>query len=361
MKKLLVPTLTLFLGSLLAAQAQFTPGNLAVLQLGTGLGALSSAGTPVFIDQFNISTANQTVNQFVTIPTDGTGLVLSGTATSEGALTLSSDGSILTFGGYSAAAGTATIASSTAPRQAGTANAGGLFSIAANTSSSMSGNNIRTVVSDGQNNWLAGPGGVFYQASGSLSLTAITTSSNVRTENIFNGSLYFSIGSGATRGIFAFAGTPSSASSGSIFINTGATSSPYDFALNAAGTIAYVADDRSAASGGGIQKWVFDGTSWSLSYTLALGAAAAGGARQLTVDWSAANPIIYATTTEASANRLVDIADTGAGAAFTTLATAGVNTVFRGVDFTPTPEPSTLALGGLGLATLAWFRRNRKA
>ena len=34
------------------AQAQFTAGDLVVLQEGDGSAALSSAGTPIFLDQF---------------------------------------------------------------------------------------------------------------------------------------------------------------------------------------------------------------------------------------------------------------------------------------------------------------------
>ena len=350
----------LIAASLSAAHAQFTAGDLAVLQVGTGSAALSSAGTALFIDQFNTSTVGQTVSPFLSIPTDGTGLVTSGSATSEGALTLSTDGTYLTFGGYAAAAGTTGVANGTAPREAGNISAGGVFSVAANTSAALSGNNIRSVVSSGNNNWLAGPTGVYYQSSGSSSLTTVQTALNARVDNIVNGSLYFSVGSGSTRGIYAFSGNPTAASTPTLLFNTGSSSSPYDFALNAAGTVAYVADDRSAASSGGIEKWTFDGSAWTLAYTLALGTTSAGGARELTVDWSGANPIIYATTTEASANRLVDVVDTGSSATYTTLATAPANTAFRGVDFAPTaaPEPATLALAGLGgLMALVAVRR----
>ena len=345
------------------AQADFTAGDLAVLQIGTiGSGsAPSSAATALFIDQFNTTTLNQTIAPLITIPTDGSGLTLSGTATSEGELTLSSDQSKLTFGGYFASAGTLTIASSSVAREVGNLNPSAQFLITANSSSSLSGNNIRGTVSDGQNNWLVGPTGVYNQQSGNLSLTALQTTLNTRDVNIFNNNLYFSVGSGSSRGIYGYSGTPSSASSPTFFINTGSSSSPYDFALNSAGTVAYIADDRSAASGGGIQKWTYDGTTWSLAYTLALGTTTAGGARQLTVDWSGANPIIYATTTETTANRLVDLIDTGSGSTYSVLATAAANTVFRGVDFAPVPEPSTLALAGTAAIAFLGLRRKQKS
>jgi hypothetical protein len=132
--------------------------------------------------------------------------------------------------------------------------------------------------------------------------------------------------------------------------------SSYDYAINSAGTIAYVADDGTID---GIQKWQLISGTWTLNYTLGVGTTT--GARQLTVDWSGANPTIYATTGETSANRLVEITDTGAGSAYTTLDTAAANTVFRGVDFV-VPEPSACALIGLGLAGLWGFqRRNRNS
>jgi hypothetical protein len=53
------------------------------------------------------------------------------------------------------------------------------------------------------------------------------------------------------------------------------------------------------------------------------------------VDWSGSNPLIYATTAEGSANRLVKITDTGSASTATTLATASPNTIFRGVAFAP--------------------------
>ena len=59
------------------------------------------------------------------------------------------------------------------------------------------------------------------------------------------------------------------------------------------------------------------------------------GARGVAVDFSGVQPVIYATTAESSTNRLVAITDTGAASAAATLATAGVNQIFRGVALAP--------------------------
>jgi hypothetical protein len=367
--KLTTLKLQFFCGSLLAlvtpaVQAQFTTGDLVVLQAGNG-GALSSAGAPLFLDQFDTTTPGQTVTPFVSIPSGGTGLVLSGSATSEGELTRSSDGSILTFGGYAAAAGTSSVASGTAPREVGSVNNAGTFSVIANSSTAMSGNNIRGAVSDGQNYWITSPSGVFYQPVSSSTLTTVSSGTNARVANIFNSTLYYSTASGTARGIYAYTGTPTGTVTSSLLIGTGASSSPYDFFIN--GNTAYIADDSGNATGG-IQRWDFNGSSWALTYTIGTGVANVG-ARQFTVDTTTAGgPTIYATTAETSANRLISVKDVGSAAAdaatLVTLGTSPTGEIFRGVDFAPVvvPEPSSLGLSAMGLAVLFKFaRRDRKS
>ena len=48
-------------------------------------------------------------------------------------------------------------------------------------------------------------------------------------------------------------------------------------------------------SGGGIKRYQFDGSTWSLAYTLNNGLDA--GARYVMADFSGANPVVYAVTT----------------------------------------------------------------
>jgi hypothetical protein len=145
------------------------------------------------------------------------------------------------------------------------------------------------------------------------------------------GNLYFSTQK-ITNGIWKISGTPAVPASASLLIKTGSSSTPYAFAFNPGFTTAYVADDTLTGKGG-VQRWDFNGSAWAMSY--AFTGITNSGARGVAVDFSGANPVIYATTAEASTNRLVSVTDTGAAAAVTTLATAGVNQVFRGVSLAP--------------------------
>ena len=318
----------------------FTTRNLAVLRVGEGSASLTSAGTALFVDEY--TPAGSRV-QSLALPANGSGaLVASGTASSEGALMRSPDGSALCLAGYNADAGTASIASTTAaavPRAAATLDAGGSFALAASTSTQFNGNNVRSAATDGTNNfWAAGGNsGTYYLGTASAPATVQSALANTRVLNAFNGNLYFTVGSGTARGLYAFAGLPVSSASATQLIDTGSSSSPYAFVINAAGTLAYIADDSSVAAGGGIQKWTNNAGTWSLAYTLTN---AGTGGRGLVADFSGASPVLYATTSESSANRLVAITDTGSASLATTLATAPTYTVFRGVAFTPESAPA---------------------
>ena len=174
---------------------------------------------------------------------------------------------------------------------------------------------------------------------------------NTRVANIFNGQLYVSSASGAFQGVGTVgSGLPTTGGQSLALLPgfpTASGPSPYDFWFASASTL-YVADDRTNGSGG-LQKWVFGGSTWSLAYTLAV--TANTGCRGLTGTFSGDDPVLFATTSD---SKLVKVTDLGAGSPFTLLATAGTNTAFRGVDFTPAPEPASVFL--LSLAGL-WLRR----
>lgn len=356
------------------ARAQFTPGNVTVLRVGTGA-ALSNASTALGLYEYNGATPGAPTYTFDLPSTGASAITSSGSATSEGLISRSADGGSIVVPGYNTAAGLTGVASSTTaavPRGIGTVSYSGTYNLAG-TTTNYSGNNVRGATSDGTNYWAAGANTGITLVPGTTIVSS--TSVNNRAMDIQNGQLYFSTGSGTNRGVYAVGtGVPTAeGTTATVVVNTGAAASSYQFAFSpgplAAGSFAYVADDRTTGSGtanpnGGIQRWNFDGTTWALAYTLSTDDALTvggtdSGARGLAVDFSGANPVLYATSTETSANRLLRFVDLGAGSAYTVLNTADTNTIFRGValsPFAPVPEPTTvlgLSVAALGLARLA--------
>jgi autotransporter-associated beta strand protein len=324
----------------------FAVGHLVVNRIGDGSGTLGSTGTAVFMDEY---TGGGTLVQSVALATNGANATVnSGSASSEGALARATDGSVITLGAYNANSGTAGIASTTSvsvPRVAVTLNVNGISALAATTASQFSGANIRSTATDGTNNfWAVGQtSGTYYLGTNSTAATVQSAIANSRVISTFNGNLYFSAGAAGNFGVYQFTGLPTGSATPTKIIDTTASSSPYAFAFNAANTVAYIADDAAITSGGGIQKWTNNAGTWSLAYTLTN---AGTGSRGLTVDFTGANPVIYATTTESQTNRLFTITDTNVNATATTLATAAVNTVFRGVSFAPVSLAVYTVTGG---------------
>jgi hypothetical protein len=117
-----------------------------------------------------------------------------------------------------------------------------------------------------------------------------------------------------------------------VFLSAGSKASPQGFVFNPTFTTAYLAD-KNLAGNGGIQRWDWNQGAWTRSYVFT--GLTNVGAVGVAADFSGATPVVYATTAEDSGNRLVSIADTGADSPVITLATAGVNQVFRGVTFAP--------------------------
>ncbi len=343
--------------------ASISVADLYVVQVGDGAAALSTASAAAFIKKFADAGGSPTAT--INLPTADAGsnkaLTLSGSATSEGFLALSTNGQYLTMAGYGVGPGTAAVAqtdSTIVNRVIGRidVNSGSVDTTTALTDAYTSGGaasnaNIRSAVSsDGTQFWTTGTAaaattasaGVRYSVLGGTTSTQLSsTPTNTRVVGIANGQLYVTTASGSNIGVNSI-GTGLPTSSGettsllpgfSAATGTG-TASPYDFWFKDANTV-YVADDRTQASGGGIQKWLFNSGSgnWELAYTLATGSGSNSGARALAGSIVGADTILYATTTAASANRLVKIVDSGAGAVYSDLATAPTNTAFRGVEF----------------------------
>lgn len=341
-----------------ATAAPFTAGNLAVQRVGTGTIALSSAATAVFVDE--ITTAGVVV-QSLSVPTNSASVLLnSGTATSEGAMSLSTNGQLLSVVGYSTNYGAASVAGSSSascPRVIGTLNGNGLFNLAASNSTSFNANNIRGGVTDGAGNyWAVGANsGVVYMGTGAQ--TALSgTVANSRVIRQFGGNLYYSTGSG-NRGIIQISGTPTSGSlsSTNYIIPTGAqfgtNSSPYAFVFDPTMSVAYVADtnpNTNSASVGGVEKWTNNAGVWGFAYTLAYGT---NGATGLAVDFSQANPVVYGTT--ALGTSIFKVVDTGASSVGTLVCTAPANELYHGLSLAPVAPPSAAVVTPTSISAAA--------
>jgi hypothetical protein len=349
--------------------ASITGGNLLVERLGDGTTALTNAATQVAILEY--ATSGGSTVQTIALPTTGANQVTdSGTATSNGYLNVYNG--LVGVPGYNSPLGTTSVAATntkvgTVLGQDGLVASRTLFPAAPNVIP-FSGNNFRSLIATGNDKFYATgtgsgtTGGVWYADGGAFTQIS-TTVTNLRNVEIYNGQLYVSTGSG-TPGIYAVGtGLPTSSGQSAVSaINmapaaggpgTG-TASPYGFVMfdtdgNGVLDRAYIADDRTSA-GGGLQKWTFNGTSWSSSWALLVnasnslsGTAGLGfaGLRGLSGSFSNGVATLYATTTEASNNRMISIVDTGISTptSATQLATAGANFVFRGVDVFPDNTP----------------------
>jgi hypothetical protein len=323
----------------------FQPGNLSVLRIGNADITLASSGDPVFLDEY---TTNGVFTNSIAIPDLGpASLIIGGTSTSEGVISRSANSNFIVMVGYNTnltyGSSLTDSASTDVPRCIATIDFDGNYNFITNTKTAFSGNNIRSGASDGSNNfWAVGAvSGTVYM--GLASPPAIVQNTDVNSEviNIFHGNLCFSSQKTSPVGVYSFAGLPvTTNTTGALLFATGSGSSLYGFAISPDNSVAYVADDRTTTSGGGIQKYTNNGA-WGLAYTLGTGAGSTVGARGLVVRFGEP-AVIYATTAEASTNRLIAITDTNSSAVAKVLATAGINEVFRGVQFTPQGNPPTV-------------------
>ena len=334
------------LASAAALAAPFTPGNLAALRVGDGSATLDNSATAIFLDEY--TTAGAFVQTLAIPATGANALVNSGSATSEGGLSLAPNGRWLCFAGYNTNSGFPSVVNSNAvvvPRGLGLVDAAATYTLVAKTTNWYSGNNIRSATTDGTNSyWGCGtPSGITYFGLAAPTNSVITA--NLRVVQIVNGNLLFSTGAGA-RGLYGFSapGLPASPTTTNLLFGNGSSSSPYAFAFSPAGNVAYVADDATVGNGGGLQRWTNSGGAWSLAYQVST-----VPARGLAVDWNGVNPVLYASTTT---NSLIAVTDTGAASPVTLLVAGAAKTAFRGLAFTPRAAP-TLTASPVGVTTNA--------
>jgi hypothetical protein len=337
-------------------------------------------------------TTSGTVVQTLTSEFTGANLQTdSGTSTSHGFIGVG--GQYLAGSGYTSALGTASVASTnTKVAQIIDATTGGVVTRAEfpTDGTIYGGNSFRSTVPTGPNTFYTGgtgsttTGGVWYFNGSSFTQISDTVGGPLNTRNVgvFGGQLYVASGSAGFLGISAVgSGLPTtSGQTSTLQIDLGTGGSPYGFAMfdtdnDSILDLAYVADDRTTNVNGGINRFDFNGSSWSRTWALRfntttneLSSAVSGvvAIRGLaaTYDSLSGTSTLFATTTSTSNNALISFLDDGtlaAGDSFTTLQMAGTNNVFRGVVVAPVPEPSALTLlGGVASIGLLIYRRRRK-
>ena len=346
----------------------------SAVRIGDGSAVLTSAATPVFVEERLVSSgALVSTTSTFPLPTTASAtsqpFVLSGTADSEGVLTLSTDGRYLTLIGYATTIPTLAVKGAAVPRVIARMDASFAFDTTTTLGSSvaLAGDNARSAVTqDGTAFWIAGNAaananrGVWYVSPLGPTATAgqLSATNSTRLCNIFFGRLYCV--TTVVLGTLGAAGVPLPAPPPLLAPAvlpgfTGATSlfgfamfdlvAPFDETPD---TI-YVADERLPSAGGGIQKWMLVGGTWTLGTNSTFnkdlaGALLATGVHGLSAIQSGSTITLIGTTIEATGNRIVEYIDanldnTGAtlpsAVNATWIQTVPANEIFRGVAVSP--------------------------
>ncbi len=337
-----------------ATDSGSTTAHIDVYRVGDGTGSLVNTGNPVFVDEFTQAGA---LVRSIAMPTVVSGanhrLVASGTASSEGLLSLSADGHFLVFGGYDApipTTGLAGTASTATARTVGRVDASGAVDTSTALTDWASGNNPRSVTStNGTDFWVTGAAGGVNHAllGGTTSTNVSTTVANLRQANIFGSQLFVTTSSQSLFRLGAV-GTGVSTASGQAIVGipgfSTSTGSPYAFFFaDLDGTpgldTLYVVDDTAGT--GGLTKYSLVSGSWVSNGTVGV---AADSYRGVTGIVSGTTVTLFTTrkggTAAAGGGELATLVDasgyneplTGTP---TLLATAAANTAFRGVALAP--------------------------
>jgi len=349
------------LAPLASFAAPFTAGNLILVQVS---GTTNAAGPVSFVE---LTSSGSTV-QTLSVPSGNGGAQISATASSEGQIALNASGDSWTLAGYVPPyTGSGSLSSRTgaqAPRGFVTVATSGSVSAAATqlppTASGTtvySAQNIRSGVQSGNDSWFGGSSsGSHVSGIVTASGTSLSTQvQNVNTRNvqIINGDLYYSTGSGV-QGLYKYTGLPSGTATSTAFLTGVANqgTNPYDFALSTSGSTLYVAD-----AGIGVQKFTFNGSAWTHAYNFTVSGVTTNAAFGLGVVWSTANPTLYWT----SPTNVYTAVDAGIAALGTSIYSISSTTgALRGLDVVPVPEPSAIALAGLGIAAAGWSAWRRR-
>ena len=337
-----------------ANAATITPGNVVLYRVGDGSAALGTTATAVFLDEY---TPAGTLVQSIPVTTTGaSALTAIGNSTTEGIVSRSQDGTKLVFGGYRADAGTASPNVAAINKVVGTVGGSGVVdtSVAVTGLATAVPRSATTV--DSTTYYLGTSTNVYYVATpGPASTATVIDARNSRQVNLADSVLYASNGSTAITGKVQSYGT----------LPTGVTAAtPIVTLLSADAVNGFATFDLDATVAGvdtiyalvttqsQLQKWTFNGTSWSQNGSLSSTAANLTG-------FNVGPAVTLYLTTASALQTVVDASGFGVNITGTIspLATAGTNTAFRGVGILPIPEPASALLL---MTALAWFGIGRR-
>lgn len=325
--------------------------NLVVIRVGDGAQTLGLNGNSMFLDQYAI---DGTYINTITIPDSGTNAMtaigmdnvngVNSGSTTGSVLTQSLDGRFMVIAGYCTnltfGSNLNTSFATNVPRGIALVDSFGQYDLAVESTNSVYDQTFwRAAITDGTNNYwgAAGINGTFYFGFGGPPAVVQTNILNMRSMALFNGNIYCAGAAGSQNGVLMLNGMPETNTTGTMLF-PGSTGS-FDFTVSPDGNTIYLADQRNVSSGGGLQKYQFNGTSWGLAYTLNTGFGTLGP-RYVTADFSGPNPVLYVTSNDQTLdnNRIIQVVDTGSGSAGTTLAFAGSSQTFRSIRFGPIPN-----------------------
>lgn len=335
------------------------PLVLLVLRVGDGSIPLDGNDTaqPVFIEERSLSGAPVLApGNPIAMPTVGSGsnraFTLSGDSDTEGGLARSVDGHYVTLVGYDAPPGTPMVKQhSTGEVNRVVARIDALLDVDTSTifTTAFSGDHVRSAVSvDGSRMWVTGAsagntGGVWTLGFAQVGGTQLLDDPDkLRRVVIAGGNLFGCSGQNGVGTMFGIgSGLPITGGQTATALpgtNAG-VGSPFDFvfldrnpSVPGLDTM-YVADDRDPPAGG-IQKWTFDGTTWTLVATFSAGLPA--GLHGLVVADAGQSVTLVGTTSEPSANHMVVLVDDGSPSPLASVvATTATGTFFHGVTIAP--------------------------
>jgi hypothetical protein len=312
--------------------------NLVVVRIGDGAQTLTTAGNSVFLDQF---TTSGTYVNTIFIPDTGPSAIiepgpdLAGSVLTGTALSRSANKRLMTLAGYNVALGNTTALQNTTstnvPRGIVTVDPDSQVTLALADTNAYSSAFFRGAATDGNNNFWGSSNkeGTWYLGTNSPAALIQTSFINTRSVDIFNGNLYTLASADPYNGLLKFNGLPMTVGSDVPNMLPYNSITMTDFAVDPTDTLIYL------TSGNSVQKFQFDGSTWTNAYALTSGFTE--GTRYLTANFSGPVPVLYVTTAEitGSENRLVTLVDTNSSATAVTLATSGPNQLFKGIRFGP--------------------------